>query len=355
MFETELILAPRFETPYTWYKSRHETSLEGFLNKVSRSLQRVVSNLKPNYYPIWKYKPSLVVDDGSKPWIWVRREILGNEVSRLTPEALKEATACLQEVTKRVQEITDDASIPVRSNKKTGARSKKELREEIQNRAKDQLKAIATGAGGETVGKWLLYAGPENVDGLWKTVATSVIAGPLSRSPAFAAKVSTSPANPSGKREHVICIYLQNIYDKGDATSVLKILIGDHGIQKVSAKSDLYTHLQLDSKHPSGIRSTIWQVQELLSPDEVSKLLKAYEQKIEVTKAEKRRATETKTKHRRESTDNEQRQNPFESSDDEAPPPSKVVKAFEKQPKASTSTRPLKKHKPPAPRNEEDD
>lgn len=49
----------------------------------------------------------------------------------------------------------------------------------------------------------------------------------------------------------------------------MKTMLTEHGIEPSSSKSDLYTLLGIDSKHPSKLRSTIWQPKELLDVDEI--------------------------------------------------------------------------------------
>ncbi|KZT51985.1 hypothetical protein CALCODRAFT_459752 [Calocera cornea HHB12733] len=235
------------EYVYSW-TSKHELPLEQFLSK---------------------YKPSMVQDDGTKPWIWVRRDGGGPAKVDLD-EGVQEGATILEEATDKVAAINNDDNIPTRSNKKTGARSKKELREEVQAKVTADLKKLSQEKG-MTTGKWLFFAQPESIDGMWTRIAKSLVEGDLARTPAWLAKVSTSKATDE-RAQHLICLYLPDLYDKAAATEVLKVLVGKVGLTPGSAKTDLYTHLGLDSKHPSGIRSTVWQIKELLSEDEIKKL-----------------------------------------------------------------------------------
>ncbi|KAG8903649.1 hypothetical protein FRB99_002887 [Tulasnella sp. 403] len=128
---------------------------------------------------------------------------------------------------------------------------------------------------GFTYGKWLCYAKNDTVDSLWNKISTSIVDGPLAVTTAQLAKVSTTKASDE-QSQHVICLYLPNIFDKDEAKKVLQILIKEHGITPTGAKPDLYTHINLDSKHKSGIRSTVWQPRELLSDAEIKALRDAY-------------------------------------------------------------------------------
>ncbi|KAE9411589.1 hypothetical protein BT96DRAFT_846293 [Gymnopus androsaceus JB14] len=231
-----------------------------------------------------KYKPSMVENDGLKPWIWVRN---GNDQSETANEsaALKEGTAILKDVTERVESIKNDPAIPARSSKKTGAKGKKEVREELQSNATEKFKEIAQKYN-YTCGKWLMFVGPDRVDKIWSSLATSLVEGPLASTPAFCAKVATTPRVMPPNYQHVICLYMPNVYDKDTVTEVMKILIRNHGFTLSGVKSDMYTLLGIDSKHPSGIQSTIWKNKDLMEEKEMKALKEAFYKKGKSTNAE---------------------------------------------------------------------
>ncbi|KAL1681902.1 hypothetical protein EV122DRAFT_204784 [Schizophyllum commune] len=237
------------EYKYVW-KPSSDTSLDDFLKK---------------------YKPSMVQNDGTKPWIWVT----GNK-DHATPEgwtdAIEEASEILKETTEKVESIKNDASIPVRSNKKTGARSKKEVREEVQVEATKKLKEISQKHGYVT-GKWLIFAPADKVDLIWSGIARSLVSGPLASTAAFTAKVSTSPEHDQPNYQHVMCIYVPDVYDKDAMAEIMRVLLRNHGVSLSGVKSDLYTYIGIDSKHPSGIPSTIWKNSAVI-PDAEAKELK---------------------------------------------------------------------------------
>jgi len=172
--------------------------------------------------------------------------VKGSGQSRGDPDtdaALEEAADLLKEVTAKIEEIKNDPSIPVRSNKKTGARSKKELREESQAEATTQLREIAQRHGYLT-GKWLVFTTPDKVDPIWNRLANSLVSGPLAQTSAFLAKVSTTPKSPGPSYQHVICVYLPNVFDKDEVTKVMKVLLRSHGLNLSGVKSDLYTGIR---------------------------------------------------------------------------------------------------------------
>ncbi|PCH35631.1 hypothetical protein WOLCODRAFT_80886 [Wolfiporia cocos MD-104 SS10] len=228
--------------PYYW-SADSELSLQEFLTKAG-------------------YKPSMVQDDGTKPWLWVRKSDPSKEDGNVA-SAEEEASQLLKEVTAKVTEIQDDDSIPIRSNKKKGTKSKKELREAVQNEATEKLKEIAI-RHGDVSGKWLIFAPPNKVDHVWATIANSLISGPLSSTSAHLAKVATCPQNETPNYSHVLCLYIPDVYNQQDVTEVIAlsshscVLLRRHGMNLMGVKSNLYTRIGLDSKHPSGIQSTVW-------------------------------------------------------------------------------------------------
>ncbi|KAI0343727.1 hypothetical protein BDW22DRAFT_1476959 [Trametopsis cervina] len=257
--------------PYFWH-SKSGVTLQDFLKK---------------------YKPSMVQNDGTKPWLWVEKtaDRRGNANKE---KALEEAAALLNEVTKKVESIQNDDSIPVRANKKKGLKSKKELREQarpfnlmhisyVQTEASEKLKDISV-RHGYVIGKWLIFAPPDKVDLIWSALATSLIEGPLAQTDSIIAKVSTSPQSEVPNYQHVMCLYMPDVYDKDKVTEVMKLLLRNHGMTLMGVKADLYTGIGLDSKHPSGVQSTIWKNTALMKDTEMKALKEEY---YKAAKAEK--------------------------------------------------------------------
>ncbi|KAI0079298.1 hypothetical protein K474DRAFT_1592248 [Panus rudis PR-1116 ss-1] len=231
---------------------------------------------------ITKYKPSMVQDDGTKPWIWVKKSDPEREDEDVQ-SAVAEAKQLLKETTEKVENIKNDDSIPTRANKKKGIKSKKELREEAQHEATEKLKEISI-SNGYVSGKWLIFAPADRVDAVWSSVALSLVEGPLASTKAYLAKVATSPKNDTPNYQHVICIYLPDVYDKDSVLEVMKVLLRNHGLNLSAVKSNLYTDIGLDSKHPSGIQSTVWRNNALMKDTEMKELKDAYFAEINATK-----------------------------------------------------------------------
>ncbi|BEI93822.1 uncharacterized protein CcaverHIS019_0602810 [Cutaneotrichosporon cavernicola] len=202
-----------------------------------------------------KYKPSLL-DKTDAPWIWVStggaRDDPEAENNALV-KAVGKGQVVLDEVTKRVAAIEKDDKIPVRGKK--GVLSKKQARDEAQKKAADALREISLE---------MSFPRTESVDAVWAKIARSVAYGPLRDAGVMTAKVATLDPMAGDMGTHVVIIYVDNIYDKDMVTKVLVSLLEDHGIDPSASKSDLYTLLGIDSKHASGMRSSIWRSSELV-------------------------------------------------------------------------------------------
>ncbi|KAG6841374.1 hypothetical protein C0991_011714 [Blastosporella zonata] len=201
-----------------------------------------------------KYKPSMVQNDGKKPWIWVQGSPPTQEDTGVD-DALEEASALLKEVTEKVEAIKNDASIPVRSNKKTGAKSKKEVREQVQSDATEKLKEIAI-KHGYVSGKWLIFASADKVDTIWSSIAKSLVSGPLATTFAHLAKVATSPeSQDSSNHQHLLCVYIPNVYDKDKVTETWKnsALISDTEAKELKDAffTDLASNKDASKEEPS--------------------------------------------------------------------------------------------------------
>ncbi|KAF8622655.1 hypothetical protein AX15_006766 [Amanita polypyramis BW_CC] len=190
-------IPPQSSYPYYWSEGS-ESSIDEFVTK---------------------YRPSMVQNDGTKPWLWVEgsESKFYSDVGR--EPATLEAIDLLKGCTAKIENIKTNKSIPLRSNKKSGAISKRELREWLQKEATEELKRIAIKHNYFT-GKWLIFAPADKVDTIWATLAGSLVSGPLASSSARLAKVSINPDTETSHYRHVIYLYIPNVYDKNDVTAV---------------------------------------------------------------------------------------------------------------------------------------
>ncbi|KAG1818345.1 hypothetical protein EV424DRAFT_1472765 [Suillus variegatus] len=258
---------------------------------------------------LMKYKPSMVQNDGTKPWIWVEGSKQNPDTSESNAAAaISEAAALLKEVSQRVEEIKEQMS-------------KKDVREKVQADATEKLKDISI-RHNYVCGKWLIFAPADKVDLIWSKIATSLVSGALASTCAFLTKVSTSPANETPHYQHVICLYIPDVYDKEAVTDVMKVLLRNHGVNLSGVKSDLYTGVGLDSKHSSGIPSTVWKNTTLLADSEIKGLKDIYFSELNVASTsvakpdEKKDQPSTTTKKKPVLKKKTQEDDPFASEDE---------------------------------------
>ncbi|KAF8520825.1 hypothetical protein JB92DRAFT_3087694 [Gautieria morchelliformis] len=274
-----------------------------------------------------KYKPSMVQDDGTKPWLWVQNSNAASENENRT-QAVEEATKILAEATTSVQKINDDGSISTRSNKKTGAKSKKQLKEEVQAEATQKLKKVHERYAYKS-GKWLAFVAPNLVDTVWSRIATSLTTGPLSQTSAYLAKVATTPANETSA-QRLICIYTPDVLHKQQVTEVMRVLLRNHGLSLSGVKSNLYTEIGLDSKHSSRIQSTMWKNTDLLPDNQIKELKDGFYAELKVEQEQSVAGHDAKkvpTKPKPAEDD------PFASSEDEEPRTTKTSQVEKSAPK----------------------
>ncbi|KAJ7686474.1 hypothetical protein B0H17DRAFT_1169735 [Mycena rosella] len=230
-----------------------------------------------------KYKPSVVQNNGKKPWIWVRGGPRARDDAGKAG-ALREGGALLKEIIARVKQIKDDASIPLQPNKQAGVESKKQVREQVQAEAAEKFTEIAT-RNGWVSGKWMIFAPVEKVDVIWADLATSLVSGPLAATCAFMAKVATASAGGiSLTSGHLICLYVPDVYDKPGITQVMSVLARYHGIAPISVKANMFGALGIDSKHPSGVQTSPWKYAELMTSKEFKALKKDYNADVKAKK-----------------------------------------------------------------------
>ncbi|KAL7007783.1 hypothetical protein EMMF5_002430 [Cystobasidiomycetes sp. EMM_F5] len=176
------------------------------------------------------------------------------------------------EVAARVQEIEQDPDIPVRASKKNPT-NKKIAREQAHQQAATRLHNLAVDCK-DTVGKWLFYITTDNIDPVWEKIARAIVEpeGVL-RGKAISAK--TSPYQLQEKPTHVICVYIADSWDKKIVGDVFEILVRKLGLVSNAYKADVYTAAGIDSKHPSKMKSTLYNKKDFMTDQEVTDALEA--------------------------------------------------------------------------------
>ncbi|KAK4688821.1 hypothetical protein P7C73_g1295, partial [Tremellales sp. Uapishka_1] len=224
---------------------------------------------------IKKGRPSIVTNDMAD-WIWVR----GTPGDKKDPEedvnqgaVLEEAERSLIDLERRLDMIEKDGNIPIRAKK--GVKGKKAMRDEAYDETTKKLKELSIRSKW-TAGKWLLFPKHEDVDAVFATIGISVAKGPLREAGVMLTKVAPSPLSFDGQPgPHLICLYIENVYDLAVVKKVLEVLLTQHGLEPSAVKSDLYTVAGIDSNHPTKLRSSIWRPNEVITSQDTIKELKA--------------------------------------------------------------------------------
>ncbi|KAF7321526.1 Protein RER1 [Mycena kentingensis (nom. inval.)] len=312
----------------------------------------------PTHLLAQQYKPSMVQNEGDNPWIWVQKNTPEEPENLDEDAAIAEGKTILSALTARVEEIKNDSSIPARSSKGTAKKAavagKKEVREAAQAEATENLNAVAV-KHGFVSGKWLSFATTDKVDMIFNNIATSLIQGPLSKTDAFCIKVATSE---EGKSQHLVCIYVPDIYDKEALARVMRVLLGEHGMALSGVKSNLYTALKIDSKHPSGIQSTTWKNANIIPDDEAKQLRDGFyedlaaekdEAKVQKTLAKAKAAAAAKEKPQlKKKTEDD----PFGDDDEEE---EEDEEEAQRKAELKAKTKPVSKNKRPKSVSDEED
>lgn len=210
---------------------------------------------------------------GGDGWIWVRssRANGGDPDKKPTNESLNQAKKILDELVRRLEDIEKNDDIP-RVKSRTSGPSKKMLKDSSVEKCENALRNI--GLRNWPSGKWMFFEGAEYVNIVFGKLAQSIIDGPLSKlknARCHSIKVATADSlrfdngRPGQGSRQLICLYFDNIWSKEDATEVLECIVKEHGQIPNSAKADLYTMINLDSNHPSKIRSTLYRPAEIFT------------------------------------------------------------------------------------------
>jgi hypothetical protein len=185
-----------------------------------------------------------------------------------------------------VDPLKNDDSIPVRANSKKGLKSKKEAREEVQEKVTKALMEIAVKYGFIS-GKWcvstagtllrpdaiarLVFTEGRNVDSTFRKLAESLVSGPLAETSVTAVRCTTTPLSTVDGQEsrYSITVHFPNAYDADEVRSVrlarlpatardrdtvllqlMKHLLRRHGLKLTGVKPDIYSLIRESSKSP---------------------------------------------------------------------------------------------------------
>jgi hypothetical protein len=126
---------------------------------------------------------------------------------------------------------------------KTSVKKGREPTPPSRNRKADWLHAFAPGVeeaepsdADTEAGKWMMFVAEQYVDDTWKNVSLAVREGRL----AYYAKVSTK-ASQAGAFPYVLCVYVQDWRDKGEAMALRERLREMGFKRKIHFKRDSMT------------------------------------------------------------------------------------------------------------------
>ncbi|GAA6015780.1 hypothetical protein JCM10207_008792 [Rhodosporidiobolus poonsookiae] len=237
-----------------------------------------------------RYKPSANSTEHG-PWYWVQLPRGKKDAADSKPaEERADEHAAFEEEGKALEKglveqcawIKDNA--PVRANKKQGTKSQKELREAEHAKFNDDVAQLAK-KHNVLSGKWLFFSSGEFVDLTWAKIVKAIALeeGPLAKTGAVhCAKVASTPGD--GGDQHVICVYCDDSWDKDAVAKVFKTLVTELSLVSSAYKADANTIIGIDSKHASGIRSSLYGKTDFMTKDEIDEAFKAKTKAKEVKK-----------------------------------------------------------------------
>lgn len=201
--------------------------------------------------------PSTTPFSEAGPWIWMwgpkPHATEGGDIPAFTRKG-----------TELLEAYEEESSRLRAAHEKSGAKTTASLTRKLNplRRTLEQNIFDVAKETGVTSGKWMLFPSVNNVDSIWKTVATAMDEGKLGD----AAKVATD--NGSGD-DRLICVYTRDFSDKDDVKRGLKTLVEtglvDEESRPIYYKCDAYTYLDIKSKNEYGLKASLFSSRDILS------------------------------------------------------------------------------------------
>lgn len=131
---------------------------------------------------------------------------------------------------------------------------------------------------GPSVGESLSH-----VDATLRTLAHSLVDGPLARLAEAGVRVHSVKAGckdqrRDGENDFLVALFYEDVWDRAGSADLARCLLRNHKLFARAAKSDLWSVLGIDSRHWSGITSSLYNYDSLLPRDEQNELVELYEQ-----------------------------------------------------------------------------
>ncbi|GAA5895526.1 uncharacterized protein JCM6883_001535 [Sporobolomyces salmoneus] len=222
-----------------------------------------------------EWKPSLQ-KEAPTGWIWCHLAQAANEEVEKPAEDSdekhekfeEEGQKLVEALIARCKEIKETA--PTRAKK--GEKSQKALREEEFAIFGDKVKFLAQEYN-VLSGKWMFFPSTEYVDSTWSKIVKALADadGVLAKTGVIrTAKVA--PIAREGEAQ-LICVYVNDSWDKEAVGKAFKCLVEELKLVSTAYKCDAFTILGIDSKHETGIKSSLWSKNEFMSKDEIDAAL----------------------------------------------------------------------------------
>ncbi|PWN25509.1 hypothetical protein BDZ90DRAFT_67107 [Jaminaea rosea] len=194
--------------------------------------------------------PSTTTSRGGSRHIWVTIPYKRQSSSRSDNDmkfALAQAHHAFAELSTSCQAIEDNDKIPQRQNRKQGM-SKGQRKKVLIDDFGASLPRWAD-EGGLLTGKWLMFKDDKWVDYGFRTLAYSIIDGPLSQ--CKSANVHTVKVDCADHRkngEQLISLFYEDVWDEAASTEIARIMLRHHCQYSRAAKTDLHSALGINSK-----------------------------------------------------------------------------------------------------------
>jgi len=198
-----------------------------------------------------RLRPSTSTIYNVGPWIWV-------ENPHIPPPKIRPN---MQGMIDRCQNILSEvATFRTKTEKELQGKPKSTISRKLNPKRNELPEAIARAAVEAkcTSGKWMLFPPVGEVDAIWRTVVEETIEGRFGPT----SKVATDGGD--GKNERLICVYTKDFSDKADVRRVLDALVNvglvrdDGAARSIWYKSDVYTHMNINSDNEYGLKASIY-------------------------------------------------------------------------------------------------
>ncbi|GAA5961364.1 hypothetical protein JCM3765_004392 [Sporobolomyces pararoseus] len=180
----------------------------------------------------------------------------------------EEGAKLVEKLVERCREIKETA--PTRAKK--GEKSQKALRDEEFAKFGTDIKELAQ-KHDVLSGKWLFFPSPEYVDQTWSKIVKALADadGVLAQTGVIkTAKVA--PIAQNGEAQ-LICVYVNDSWDRQAVGRAFRCLVNDLQLVSGAYKCDAFTILGIDSKHETGIKSSLYTKYEFMTKEEIEAAL----------------------------------------------------------------------------------